>query len=139
VAELGESVGNFLVGEAVFEHLIDEVGRIWQGRSGDPQSTMLRHRFSVTSQEWKRHKLVQIAQDWINYINRWRTFGERAAGQWAVARQGHHALFSGSVERRSVARAEALEAGGSTLVEKIFLDFGLVRMVLHDLGFVRLG
>ena len=81
---------------------------------------MLRHRFSVTSQEWKRHKLVQIAQDWINYINRWRTFGERAAGQWAVARQGHHALFSGSVERRSVARAEALEAGGSTLVGESF-------------------
>jgi hypothetical protein len=28
------------------------------------------------------------AQDWISYIDRWRTFGERAAEQWAVAKHG---------------------------------------------------
>ena len=40
------------------------------------------------SQQFDAGRPTMSSQDWISYIDRWRIFGEQAAGRWAVSKHG---------------------------------------------------
>jgi hypothetical protein len=53
-----------------------------------PSGRFQRAKTPALTQQFVTIQAAMSALDWISYIDRWRTVGERAAEQWAVTKHG---------------------------------------------------